>query len=161
MMPSAETILDGAWHAASRRASCEEMAVACVAALRRLHQVIEESAGETGAAIFRGCIRQLALQAALRHLGRVQKPTAALPDAMPSARLACAMLEDAANSCVALNAAAEDNGPLCHATEFLVERLFALLGGMPDANELIDQIVAPDRPFVTITVPADCACPIN
>jgi hypothetical protein len=162
MMPTSEQIIDNAWHAASQRASVDEMAVAAVTALRRIHQVIDESAGETAAAVFRDSVRYLVIQANLRRLRivrRVPEPKP-LPKAEAGARVACAILEDAANGCLALNCAAEDNTPLCEATELLLERLFALLGGTPDAALLASRIVD-DRPFLTITVPNDCACPIN
>jgi hypothetical protein len=162
MMPTPEQIIDSAWHAASQRASTDEMAVATVTALRRLHQVVGESAGETAAAVFRDAVRHLVLQANLRRL-RIARQVPApreLPEAEAGARVACAILEDAANGCLALNAAAEDNTPLCEATEIFAERLFALLGGAPDDGLLAGRI-AGDRPFVTLTVPSDCACPIN
>jgi hypothetical protein len=162
MMPTSEQIIDNAWHAASQRASVDEMAVAAMTALRRLHQVVDESAGETAAAVFRDSVRYLVLQANLSRLRIVQEVPAPkpLPKAEAGARIACAILEDAANGCLALNCAAEDNTPLCDATQVLVERLFALLGGAPDPALLLDRIVG-DRPFVTLTVPRDCACPIN
>jgi hypothetical protein len=162
MMPTTEQIIDNAWRAASQRASADEMAVATVAALRRLHQVVDESAGETAAAVFRDSVRYLVIQANLRRLRtarQVPEPRS-LPEAEAGARVACAILEDAANGCLALNCAAEDNGPLCEATENLLERLFALLGGTPDVSVLTRRIVD-ERPFLTITVPSDCACPIN
>jgi hypothetical protein len=162
MMPTAEQILDNAWHAASQRATADGMAVAAITALRRLHQVVDESAGETAAAIFRDSVRQLVFEANLRRLRiarQVPEPRP-LPPAHPDDRVACAILEDGANGCLALNAAFEDNTPLCDAIEFLAERLFALLGGAPDAALLASRI-AGSRPFVTITVPADCDCPIN
>jgi hypothetical protein len=162
MMPTTEQIIDNAWRAASQRASADEMAVATVAALRRLHQVVDESAGETAAAVFRDSVRYLLIQANLRRLRtarQVPEPRP-LPEAQAGARIACAILEDAANGCLALNCAADDNTPLCEATENLLERLFALLGGTPEIAALTRRIVD-DRPFLTITVPSDCACPIN
>lgn len=161
-MPTTEEIIDNAWRAASQRASVDEMAVAAITALRRLHQVIDESAGETAAAVFRDSVRYLVVQANLRRLRiarQVPEPKP-LPREEVGARVACAILEDAANGCLALNCAAEDNTPLCEATELLAERLFALLGGTPEPALLLSRIGA-DRPFVTITVPKDCACPIN
>ena len=162
MMPTAEQILDNAWHAASQRATADGMTVAAVAALRRLHQVVDESAGETAAAVFRDSVRHLVYQANLRRvrIAREVPEPRPLPPAEPDARVACAILEDAANGCLALNAACEDNTPLCDAIEFLAERLFALLGGTPDAT-LLASCITDGRPFVTITVPADCSCPIN
>ena len=138
------------------------MTVATIAALRRLHQVVDESAGETAAAVFRDSVRYLVIQANLRRLRtarQVPEPRK-LPEAQNAARVACAILEDAANGCLALNCAAEDNTPLCEATENLLERLFALLGGTPEISALTSRIVD-QRPFLTITVPSDCACPIN
>jgi hypothetical protein len=162
MMPSVDTILDSAWRSASQRASTDDMAVAVVTALRRLHQVIDETAGGTAAATFLASVHQVVLEANLRKLRITRQPPVPkpLPAPLPSARVACAILEDAANGCLALNCAAEDNTPLCEATERLVERLVDLLGGAPDQGALVDRVAA-GRPFVTLTVPTDCACPIN
>lgn len=162
MMPTAESILDNAWRAASQRATASDMAFATVTALRRFHQVVGESEGDTAAAAFRDGIRNVVARANVRRLRILRhlpdpKP---LPEPRQAARVACAILEDAANGCLALYCTAEDDAPLCDATELLLERLFALLGGTPDVTALMSRLVD-DRPFVTLTVPTDCACPIN
>ena len=161
-MLSVETIIDSAWRAASNRSNSAELACGVIAALRRLRQVIEDNAGETASGIFLASVRQVVMQTTLRNIRHQRK----LPDPMPiprsrpESRIACAILEDAANACLALNCQAEDNSPLCEATERLLNRLFDLLGGTPDTDEITSRI-AGQRPFITITVPTDCAQPIN
>jgi hypothetical protein len=161
-MLAVDTIIGSAWEAASNRGSSEALACGTLAALRRLRQVIEENAGETAAGIFLASVREIVIRATLRNIRRQRKLPApvALPVSGPESRVACAILEDAANACLALNCQADDNTPLCEATELLLQRLFDLIGGTPDTDEITRRI-AGGRPFITITVPTDCAQPIN
>ena len=161
-MLSVDTIIDGAWKAASNRATSDDLACGVLAALRRLHQVVEENAGETAAGIFLASVRQVVIQATLQRIrfNRKLPSPASLPQPLPQSRRACAILEDAANACIAVNCQADDNGPLCDATEKLLSRLFDLLGGTPDTDALVSRI-AGARPFITITMPTACARPIN
>jgi hypothetical protein len=161
-MLSVDTILDGAWKAASNRANTDDLACGILAALRRLHQVVEENGGETAAGIFLASVRQVVMQATLQRIrfhAKLPIPVKLSPP-RPQSRRACAILEDAANACLALNCQADDNGPLCDAMEKLLTLLFDLLGGTPETDDIVSRVAAA-RPFITITVPTACARPIN
>jgi hypothetical protein len=161
-MLTVDAIIDSAWQAASNRGTSADLACGVLAALRRLRQVIEDNAGETASGIFLASVRQVVMESTLARI-RVHharpKPVP-LPQPRLESRVSCAILEDAANTCLALNCQADDNSPLCQATETLLHRLFDLTGGTPDTDEITERIVG-ERPFITITVPIDCAQPIN
>jgi hypothetical protein len=56
--------------------------------------------------------------------------------------VAVAIFEDAANTCLQLNALTPDNWALGAAINLLTDRLIALLGGPPDLDAVVRQISA-------------------
>jgi hypothetical protein len=137
-----QAVLQVAFRTAEARSSAEHVAIGVIAALRRLHAAVHEAGGEAMASFMRATLRDVILARnleCLRETTRVPQPVP-LPAPTPSARFAIAVLEDAANSCLMLNALTPDNGCLHLAIRLLAERLIDTLGGAPDYGTLADRL---------------------
>jgi hypothetical protein len=139
-------VLDIAFRVAEGRSSSDEdVALGLIAALRRIHVAAEEM-HEGMALRLRGEIRDIIIAHNLERLreSKALPSPAALPKPnQSSARLAIALLEDAANSCLALNALTPNNECVKLAVHLLMRRLIAAVGGAPDYSQLIDRIAGP------------------
>lgn len=142
-MPIIQGLIEIACRVAGQRgASAEDVALGIVAALRRIHTVVQE-ASDSLALTMREMLRDVIIRHNLDQL----RATEALPTSAPlpekggaAARLAVAVFEDAANSCLGLNALTPDNQAVAAAAHILLERLIQILGGAPDYRALIDRI---------------------
>ncbi len=136
-------ILETTVQTAQRRGASKELvALGIIAALRRIHAAVEE-ASEAMALGVRATILNLITARNLERLrGTKTTPVPApLPEAGSSQDWAViALFEDAANSCLALNAFMAGNDAIDQAILLLTERLIAVLGAPPDYAKLIDRI---------------------
>ncbi|MBP2299428.1 hypothetical protein [Azospirillum picis] len=149
LSPVVAAILGTAVAAAAKRGGSGDVARGLIAGLRILRATVEEEAGYTMAAAVDNAIRTRLLADNLSQL-RVtgQKPEAVpLPVPGPGATAAAAIFESAAESCLTVNAHAEDNGPLEHAVFAFTAQLLQQLGGAPDWRSLAGEL---RRPLVAI-----------
>ena len=133
-------LLDIAFRTVERRAAAdEEIALGIVAALRRLHAAAFESGGETTALRLRAALRDAIIAENLERLRRSRRtpPAVALPALQPGGRFAMAVLEDAVDSCLAL----QSGGDLVdRASRLLIGRLIDVLGGAPSYGAIVDRV---------------------
>jgi len=141
-----EALIEVAYHVAARRSGEAELALGIIAGLRRLHRAAAEESVFAAAAM-RGAIGDLLLE---RRLGEfadensTPPPPVSLPAEHVAARVAMAVFEDAANSCLAFMPLLPDEEGLAIASRALVERLVSVLGGVPDYGTLADRIADPE-----------------
>lgn len=126
--PVVGAILATAISAAEKRASPADVAHGVIAALRHLRATADEQAGDAMAAAIDAAVRQHFPQGPLAPRPIVS----ALPPAGPGAAAAATIMESAADSCLAVNAHAPDNGPLEIAVNALTLQMLRHLDGPPE-----------------------------
>lgn len=131
--PVVGAVVASAVSAAEKRASPADVAYGVVAALRRLRAAADEEAGYAMAAAVDTAIRRNLLAGSLAELRRTGRnpPHVVLPTAGPGAASAAAIMESAADSCLAINAYAPDNGPFEAAVGVLTHQIGRHLDGEP------------------------------
>lgn len=145
LSPVVAAILGTAVAAAAKRGGNGDVVRGLIAGLRILRATVEEEAGYTMAAAVDNAIRTRLLADNLSRL-RVsgEKPQAVpLPDPGPGASAAAAIFESAAESCLTVNAHAEDNGPLETAVFAFTAQLLQQLGGAPEWRSLVGELRRP------------------
>lgn len=132
-LPVVSAILATAISAAEKRASSADVAHGVLAALRHLRAAADEEAGYTMAAAIDTTVRQHLLANVMAERRRVghEPDEVLLPPAGPGASVAAAILESAADSCLAVNAHAPDNEPLEIAVNALAGQIGRHLNGLP------------------------------
>jgi hypothetical protein len=134
-----EAVIELAIRTARRRAPSGDIAAGLVAALRRIRAALDEES-PTMASQMDATVRDVLIAAGL---GRRAVPApVALPEPGPAATFASIVLEDAALTCLALNAHTEDNSALHAAICLFAARLVAELGGAPAIGAVLDRIRA-------------------
>jgi hypothetical protein len=134
-----EALVDLTIKTARRRASAADTAIGIIAALRWIHAVLDEQ-GPLFASQMDATVRDVLIA---HNLGRNDMPQAVpLPEPGAEAAFAVAVLEDAAQTCAALNAHTPDNSALFAAICLFATRLIATLGGTPDIRRLYDRVWA-------------------
>ncbi|ALG71020.1 hypothetical protein VY88_03740 [Azospirillum thiophilum] len=145
LSPVVAAILGTALTAAAKRGGSGDVVRGLIAGLRILRATVEEEAGYTMAAAVDNAIRTRLLADNLSRL-RVsgQTPQAVpLPGPGPGSSAAAAIFESAAESCLTVNAHAEDNGPLEHAVFAFTAQLLQQLGGAPEWRSLAGELRRP------------------
>jgi hypothetical protein len=134
-----EAVIDLAIRTARRRASREDTVLGLIAGLRRIRAALDEK-GPTLASQLDATVRDVLIA---RNLGgrEVPKP-APLPEPGPGMWFATTVLEDAAQTCLALNGHTQDNSAVQAAICLLADRLVGQLGGAPDIRRLYDRLWA-------------------
>ena len=148
MAPVVNAILGTATAAAAKRAEGSDVAHGIIAGLRLLRSAAEAEAGYTMAAAIDTAIRTRMLVenlSALRTTGHEPAP-APLPPPGPGVAIAAAIFVSAAESCLTVNAHAEDNGPLELAVFAFSTQLIQQLGGAPDWRTLMRELHRPSEP---------------
>lgn len=143
--PVVAAILGTALTAAARRGEVGDMVHGLIAGLRILRTTAEAEAGYTMAAAFDTAVRTRFLAdnlAKLRTTGQEPEPVA-LPGRGPDAAAVATIFENAAESCLTVNAHAEDNGPLEHAIFAFTGQLVQLLGGAPEWRAVATELRRP------------------
>lgn len=143
--PVIAAILGTSIAAAVRRGETGDLVHGLIAGLRVLRTTVEEEAGYTMAAAFDTAVRTRFLAdnlAKLRTTGQAPAATA-LPDRGPDAAAVATIFENAAESCLTVNAHAEDNGPLEHAVFAFTTQLLQQLGGAPEWRCLVGELRRP------------------
>jgi hypothetical protein len=132
-LPVISAILATALSAAEKRAGPADVAHGVIAALRHLRATADEEAGYTMAAAIDTTVRQHLLAGGMSELRRTGRGPVftALPPAGPGAAAAALIMESAADSCLAINAHAQDNEPLEIAVNALALQIGRHLGGEP------------------------------
>ncbi|HEY0835315.1 MAG TPA: hypothetical protein VGE72_15540 [Azospirillum sp.] len=145
-LPVVNAIIATATSAALKRGSEEDVGLGVIAALRRLRATAQEEAGLTVVAAIDTVIRSRLLAENLTHLRASGAPPDAItiPAAGRGTNTAAAIFESAADSCLAVNAHAPDNGPLELAVYALTGQLVQRFGGTPAWPALKDEL---DRPL--------------
>lgn len=128
-LPVVGAILATAISAAEKRASPADVAHGVIAALRHLRATADEEAGDAMAAAIDAAVRQHFPQGRLSSSGAA---AGFLPPAGPGAAAAAMIMESAADSCLAVNAHAPDNGPLEIAVNALTLQMLRHLDGPPE-----------------------------
>jgi hypothetical protein len=142
MTDAVELVINMAFSAASKRGGKDDVVLGTIAALRRIRTAAEEAGGRPAVAAVGDTIRQIVLMHNARQLGwtGAAPVPARLPEPQSSARVVVAIFEDAANTCLQLNAMTPNNWALGTAINLLTDRLIALLGGAPDLDAVVAQI---------------------
>ncbi|HTH97130.1 MAG TPA: hypothetical protein VL574_06900 [Stellaceae bacterium] len=142
MSTQIEQLIDEGLAQARVRASCADVAYGLVAALKRIYALIEEIAGPTTMPMLDGCLRNRIILRSLRLTPRLAGPAASLPlpVAGPHAALAETILVSAAESCLATKSLTSEEGDIFMLAFIMIDRLFELLGGVPDAGELLARL---------------------
>lgn len=143
--PVIAAILGTSIAAAVRRGETGDVVHGLIAGLRVLRTTVEAEAGYTMAAAFDTAVRTRFLAdnlAKLRTTGEAPAATA-LPDRGPDAAAVATIFENAAESCLTVNAHAEDNGPLEQAIFAFTGQLLHHLGGAPEWRELSGELRRP------------------
>jgi hypothetical protein len=134
-----EAVIELAIRTARRRAPSGDIAMGLVAALRRIRAALDEES-PIMASQLDASVRDVVIAA---NLGRREVPApVALPEPGPAAAFASIVLDDAALTCLALNAHTEDNSALHAAICVFAARLVAELGGAPAIGAVLDRIRA-------------------
>ncbi|CAO3373302.1 hypothetical protein [Azospirillum argentinense] len=148
MAPVVTAILGTAIAAAAKRAGTADVAHGVIAGLRLLRSAAESEAGYTmGAAIDTAIRTRLLVEnlSALRTTGSAPAPVP-LPAPGAGVAIASAIFVSAAESCLTVNAHAEDNGPLEMAVFAFSTQLIQQLGGSPDWRDLMRELHRPSEP---------------
>ncbi|WP_247887351.1 hypothetical protein [Azospirillum sp. SYSU D00513] len=140
--PVVGAILGTALNAASRRGSAPDVVHGLIAGLRLLRTAVEQEAGYAMAAAVDSAIRTRLLVDNLSKLrsSGIEPDSVPLPTPGPEATAAVAIFENAAKSCLAVNAHAEDNTPLEQALFAFTSQLLQELGGAPAWAELMREL---------------------
>jgi hypothetical protein len=134
-----EAIIELAIKTARRRASSDDIAAGLIAALRRIRAALDEESPKM-ASQMDATVRDVLIAA---NLGRREAPAPiAIPAPGHDAGFASLVLEDAALTCLALNAHTDDNSALHAAICLFAARLVAELGGAPDIGAVLDRLWA-------------------
>lgn len=144
-LPVVNAIVATAVAAAGKRGSAGDVAHGLIAGLRHLRAAVDEEAGYAMAAAIDQAIRSSLLAGNLERLrltGSTPVPVP-LPDPGPGATAAAIIVSSATDSCLAVNAHADDNGPLEHAVFALTSQLVSQLGGAPDWPALEKELHRP------------------
>lgn len=157
--PVVGAILATAISAAEKRASPGDVAHGVMAALRHLRATADEEAGDAMASAIDDAVRQHLIGGAPSDL-RGGATATALPAAGPGAAVAAAIMESAADSCLAVNAHAPDNSPLEIAVNALTFQMLRHLSGAPDWETVSRELrrptmrhgAGPILPFRGVTV---------
>lgn len=146
LSPVVAAILGTAVAAAAKRGESGDVARGLIAGLRVLRATVEVEAGYTMAAAVDTAIRTRLLVDNLAKLRTTGQTPEAIPLPLPgpAATTTTAIFESAAESCLTVNAHAEDNGPLEHAVFAFTTQLLQQLGGAPEWRCLAGEL---RRPF--------------
>jgi len=147
MAPVVNAILGTAVAAAVKRADPNDVAHGIIAGLRLLRSAVEQEAGYAMATAIDTAIRTRLLVenlSALRTTGHAPTAVPLLPPG-PGAAVAASIFVSAAESCLTVNAHAEDNGPLELAVFAFSSQLVQQLGGAPDWRDLVGELRRPSE----------------
>jgi hypothetical protein len=134
-----EAVIELAIKTARRRAPSGDIAAGLVAALRRMRAAVDEES-PARASQLDATVRDVLIAA---NLGRREVPApVTLPEPGQAGGFASVVLEDAALTCLALNAHTEDNSALHAAICCFAARLVGELGGAPAIGAVLDRIHA-------------------
>ena len=138
-----ELVIASAFERAARDASDDDLVRGILAALRRIRITVGAQAGYSAACSLDDSIRELIVERALQRQdsdGDFPR-TVTLPAPGPRSARACAIVEDAALSCIALNAFGPGNEMLSDAVRTFVALLLSRLHGVPDWLALHAELV--------------------
>ncbi|WP_448204169.1 hypothetical protein [Azospirillum sp. sgz302134] len=147
MAPVISAILGTAVTAAAKRASAADVAHGIIAGLRLLRSAAEDEAGYTMATAIDTAIRTRLLVenlSSLRTTGHEPDPVP-LPPPGPGVAIAGAIFVSAAESCLTVNAHADDNEPLELAVFAFASQLLQQLGGSPEWRILMQELHRPSE----------------
>ncbi len=125
-------VIGSALDRAARSAGNADLARGVLAALKRIRMVVSVQAGYGAACGLDDAIHMVFVEHALAVFGILEVPSVPLPGKSAAARRASVILEDAAMSCLTLNAYFPGNAAMTLAVSTLAERLVDCLGGIPD-----------------------------
>ncbi|GEM_PF-2097261 len=141
MQPAVARVVELAVTQARARTTRAAVASAIVAALRRIHQTVNEQAGYAAATILDDFIRaHIRAEADKGGLPLRELPADTVHDARAEA-----ILDDCVSTCIALNAFTPANGALITAVSTLLDHLFRQIEGAPDPDELFARLRSPER----------------
>lgn len=145
-LPVVNAIIATAASAALKRGTEGDVGLGVIAALRRLRATAQEEAGLSVVAAIDTVIRSRLLAENLTRLraGGAAPDAIVIPAPGRGANAAAAIFESAADSCLAVNAHAPDNGPLELAVYALTGQMVQRFGGTPAWPALKDEL---DRPL--------------
>ncbi len=141
-----EAVIGSAFERAAQRAGAGDLAHGLLAALRRIRLVVDAQVGYSGACQIDDGIQDILVQRALAAYDSTAPEAMPLPPFGPSTARAVAILEDAAMSCLALNAWFPGNSAVSLAVAVLTSRLVDCLGGVPDRDTVFSRLRKPASP---------------
>jgi len=140
-----EAVIESALERAARTARPGDVALALLAALHRIRSMVAGQAGYAAACSLDDSVRETMIERALTLFGTGAPSAVPVPARTPAAERAIAILEDAAMSCLALNAWFPGNTAMNIAVTTLASRLVDCAGGIPDWSRIFAELHTSDR----------------
>jgi len=134
------TVIASAMDRAAKGAGKGDLAQGLLAGLRRLRTMVGVQAGYAAACSLDDAIHEVVVERSLDAFGSSGGATVLIPGRSPRVLRACAILEDAAMSCLALNAYFPGNTALNLSVRLMAERLVDCLGGVPEWCAVMDEL---------------------
>ncbi len=150
MANMSEFIIDESVGVVARRAAPADIAYGLMCALRRVRMLIDEIGGPITIPMLDSCLRNRILIRALRSgvgRGLLDTPTP-LPEPGPYGLMASHILINAAESCLLCKRENSDDGDIFLLAFLLLDRMFELLQGVPDAHELLAKLRVSDEAII-------------
>ena len=135
-----QAVVGSALDRAAGAAGNGDLACGLLAALKRVRLVVSVQAGYSAACSLDDAIHAVFVERALETFGTAEVPPVPLPTRGPPARRATLILEDAAMSCLTLNAYFPGNTAMTLAVTTLAGRLLDCLGGVQDWGCVIREL---------------------
>jgi len=132
-----DTVITSSMDRAARGAGKGDLAHGLLAGLRRIRGVVGAQAGYGAACAIGDSIHDQILERALESFGTAP---VGLPPPGAAASRAATILEDAAMTCLTLNAYFPGNTALTLATRVMTQRLLETVGGAPAWTEVSDAL---------------------
>jgi hypothetical protein len=142
MSNMSEFIVDQSLKVAARQASQSDLAYGLMRALRRVRMLIDEIGGPITIPMLDSCLRNRIIIRSLRSGFGRGGPEASLPLPIPGAHALMAeeLLTNAAESCLLCKSENTEDGDIFLLAFLLLDRMFELLQGVPDAMALLEQL---------------------
>ena len=134
------TVIASAMDRAARGAGEGDLVHGLLAGLRRLRTLVGLQAGYAAACGLDDAIHEVIVERALEAFGSSGGRTVPLPARSHHGLRACTILEDAAMSCLALNAYFPGNTALNLSVRVMAERLVDSVGGVPAWGGVMDEL---------------------
>jgi hypothetical protein len=143
-----EHLIDQGLAIAAAKAGPDDIICGVLGALRRVRGLVEEIGGSNTVPMLDSCLRNRVIIRSLRLGGGWSAPAKPLPLPLPGqhAFMAETILASAAEACLLVKSPDSDDSEIFMLIFVLVDRLFELMGGVPDTGALFARIRDEDEP---------------